>query len=200
MLYTNPKFINASVEMKLFIHYLMEHCSKVGLWTKEHEEYPVKTGINPKQLKGLQEQLGEEIILDFGSHLLLPFFMEYNQHRKNVSLSKTALKELNTVCPQWWKEQLASGRYILSDQDLEKRKEAFRKKIIGVMKEYEEEKAQGKREWVPTAEDANLFFKHWSTVADNGHLMKCELKQFKPWNTKGRFGAWMRRKNEWSKK
>lgn len=191
-IYQNQNFINAPWQMKLFLHYVMEHCAKSGIWEKDHSEYPEKLGIQPKDLRGIQEQLGTDLILDLGNHLLLPFFL-LRSYPNGVVKKGTALKEIEKLAPKWWKEQLKQGRYKISD--LEDRKEKFKGRVISVMQEYKKEFDAGERKWCPSTEDANNFFKYWTTVADQGSQMKHEFKQFQPWNTKARFGAWMRNKN-----
>lgn len=180
--------------MKLFIHFVAEHCNEAGFWKKDHTQYPSVLNINPQQLKGLREQLGSEIILECGNHLFLPFIV-FRHYKKGVIRNDTVLKKLEKQVPDWLKEQLKSGK--LKKEDLEDRKKAFADKITDVLNSYKEELSEGKRSEMPDKQTAKDFYDYWTTIGDQGTMMKFELKKYHPWNTKGRMGQWMRNKKRY---
>jgi hypothetical protein len=182
------------MEVKLFIHYVMEHCDESGIWKKDHSEYPSKIGVQPIQLKGMLEQLGEELILDTGNHLLLPFFLERSYGKTIVDNPKTRglISKIEKVAPEWWEKQLKSKRYSCVRETVDMRKDAFKAKVIQTLKEYKQAHKSGKVKTCPTSEQATKFLEYWSRIGDDGRIMKFEMKKYQPWNTRGRMATWIR--------
>ena len=175
--YSIPTFLKAKPEMKLFYHYLEHTSHECGLWIKEYKETFVALGIPPQTIKGVVSELGEGLIVDIDSHLLLPLKSKGKTYFTNKQLDKQCIALLRTHCKDWFETQLAlknvrikEGVILEGKSDSEKI-EDLKGRVVGVQKA---RIAKGEEAY-PIAM-VNRFIEYWTTIPDNTTKMLFEMK------------------------